>query len=148
MLVGTILGMIGSTAVVRRLGRHLLHIGILLIAAGTAGLALTLTGTRTASTWDLVPGLVFIGAGIGASIGQVFQFILTSVTMDEIGSASGVLAAVQQLSTSLGVAVLGTSFFSAFDHHPPPYALQITAWACRVPARHTSPMTLRSPIGL
>ena len=37
--------------------------------------------------------------------------------MDEVGSASGVLEAVQQLSTSLGVAVLGTIFFSAFGHH-------------------------------
>ena len=45
-------------AVVERLGRHLLHIGILLIAAGTAGLALMLTGADSASSWDLVPGLL------------------------------------------------------------------------------------------
>ena len=50
MVVGMILGMTGSNAAVRRLGRHLLHLGILLIAAGTAGLALTLIGARTAST--------------------------------------------------------------------------------------------------
>ena len=34
MVVGMILGMLGSLALVNRLGRHLLHIGILLIAAG------------------------------------------------------------------------------------------------------------------
>ncbi|HUJ07108.1 MAG TPA: MFS transporter [Streptosporangiaceae bacterium] len=133
MVVGMILGMVGSLAAVRRLGRHLLHIGILLIAAGTAGLALILTGDHTASSWDLVPGLFFIGAGVGASIGQLFRFILTSVNMDEVGSASGVLEAAQQLSTSLGVAVLGTIFFSAFGHHLPVHALQITAWACLPP---------------
>src|ERR1700722_13383871 len=97
MVVGMILGMTGSLALVSRLGRHLLHIGILLIAVGAAGLALILTGARAASAWDLVPGLFFIGAGVGASIGQLFRFILTSVTMDEVGSASGVLEAVQQL---------------------------------------------------
>jgi EmrB/QacA subfamily drug resistance transporter len=146
MVVGMILGMIGSNAAVSRLGRHLLHIGILLIAAGTAGLALTLIGARTASTWDLVPGLFFIGAGVGATIGQLFQFILTSVNMDEVGSASGVFEAVQQLSTALGVAVLGSIFFSAFDHHLPTEALQITAWACLAPLAAAFLLVFRLPM--
>jgi EmrB/QacA subfamily drug resistance transporter len=133
MVVGMMLGMGASFALIDRLGRTLLQVGVVLIAAGTAGLALVLTGTESASTWDLVPSLVFIGAGLGMSIGQLFRFILTSVSMDEVGSASGVLEAVQQLSTALGVAVLGTIFFSAFGHHLPPFALQITAWCCLAP---------------
>jgi MFS family permease len=146
MVVGMILGMIGSLAAVSRLGRHLLHIGILLIAAGAAGLAVVVTGARTASTWDLVPSLFFIGAGVGASIGQLFRFILTSVSMDEVGSASGVLEAVQQLSTALGVAVLGTIFFSAFGHHLPPDALQVTAWACLAPLAAAFLLVFRLPM--
>jgi MFS family permease len=146
MVVGIILGMLGSNAAVSRLGRHLLHIGILLIAAGAAGLAVILTGARTASTWDLVSGLFFIGAGVGASIGQLFQFILTSVNMDEVGSASGVFEAVQQLSTALGVAVLGSIFFSAFGHHLPPDALQITAWACLAPLAAAFLLVFRLPM--
>jgi EmrB/QacA subfamily drug resistance transporter len=145
MVVGMILGMIGSNAAVSRLGRHLLHIGILLIAVGAAGLAVMLTGVRTASSWDLVPGLFFIGAGVGASIGQLFQFILTSVSMEEVGSASGVFEAVQQLSTALGVAVLGTVFFSAFGHHLPPEALQVTAWACLAPLAVAFLLVFRLP---
>jgi EmrB/QacA subfamily drug resistance transporter len=133
MVVGMVLGMVGSSAVVKRVGRHLLHIGIVLIAAGTIGLLLVLTGARSVSSWDLVPGLFLIGAGVGASIGQLFQFILTSVTMAEVGSASGVMEAVQQLSTSLGVAVLGTIFFATFADHLPTDALRITALACLVP---------------
>ena len=146
MVVGIILGMLGSNAAVSRLGRHLLHIGILLIAAGAAGLAVILTGARTASTWDLVSGLFFIGAGVGASIGQLFQFILTSVNMDEVGSASGVFEAVQQLSTALGVAVLGSIFFSAVGHHLPPDALQITAWACLAPLAAAFLLVFRLPM--
>jgi MFS family permease len=146
MVVGMILGMTGSLALVSRLGRHLLHIGILLIAVGAAGLALILTGARAASAWDLVPGLFFIGAGVGASIGQLFRFILTSVTMDEVGSAAGVLEAVRQLSTSLGVAVLGTIFFSAFSHHLPTYALQVTAWACLAPLAAAFVLVFRLPM--
>ena len=93
MVIGIILGMTVSFALVDRLGRHLLHIGILLIAAGTAGIALTLTGAQSASTWDLVPGLLFAGLGAGTSFAQLFGFVLNSVTMDEVGSASGVLEA-------------------------------------------------------
>jgi MFS family permease len=146
MVVGMIAGMAGSVALVRRLGRHLLHVGIGLIAAGAAALALILAADRTASTWDLVPGLFLIGVGLGASIGQLFRFILTSVTMAEVGSASGVMEAVQQLSTSLGVTVLGTIFFSAFGHHPPSYALQITAWACLAPLAAAFILVFRLPM--
>jgi EmrB/QacA subfamily drug resistance transporter len=145
MVVGMMLGMGASFALIDRLGRTLLQVGVVLIAAGTAGLALVLTGTESASTWDLVPSLVFIGAGLGMSIGQLFRFILTSVSMDEVGSASGVLEAVQQLSTALGVAVLGTIFFSAFGHHLPPFALQITAWCCLVPLAAAFLLVFRLP---
>jgi EmrB/QacA subfamily drug resistance transporter len=146
MVVGLILGMVGSAAVVKRLGRHLIHIGILLIAAGAVGVALILTGARSASSWDLVPGLFFVGAGVGASIGQLFQFILTSVTMDEVGSASGVLEAAQQLSTALGVAVLGTIFFATFDHHLATDALRITAWASLLPLAAAFAIVFRLPM--
>jgi EmrB/QacA subfamily drug resistance transporter len=146
MVVGMILGMVASNAAVSRLGRHLLHIGILLIAAGTAGLAVSLIGAHSASSWDLVPGLLFIGAGVGATLGQLFQFILTSVNMTEVGSASGLFEAVQQLSTALGVAVLGTIFFTAFGHHLPPDALQITAWACLVPLAAAFLLVFRLPM--
>jgi EmrB/QacA subfamily drug resistance transporter len=146
MVIGIILGMTVSFALVDRLGRHLLHIGILLIAAGTAGIALTLTGAHSASTGDLVPGLLFAGLGAGTSFAQLFGFVLNSVTMDEVGSASGVLEATQQLSTSLGVAVLGTIFFAAFDHHLPTDALQITAWACLVPLAGAFLFVFRLPM--
>jgi EmrB/QacA subfamily drug resistance transporter len=146
MVVGMILGMLGSMAGARRLGRHVLHIGIFLIASGAAWLALTLTNANTASSAELVPSLVLIGAGVGASIGQLFQFILNAVSMEEVGSASGVLEAVQQLSTALGVAVLGTIFFSTFADHVPTDALRVTAWACVVPLGVAFVLVFRLPM--
>jgi MFS family permease len=88
---------------------------------------------HSASTWDLVPGLLLVGAGVGIVLGQLIQFILAAVSMNEVGSASGVMEASQQLSTSLGVAVLGTIFFALFEHHPATDALRVTSWACLVP---------------
>jgi hypothetical protein len=66
-------------------------------------------------------------------LGQLIQFILAAVKMNEVGSASGVMEASQQLSTSLGVAVLGTIFFAMFKHHSATDALRITSWVCLVP---------------
>jgi EmrB/QacA subfamily drug resistance transporter len=133
MVVGLIVGMVSGFALVGRLGRHLLHLGVAVIAAGTVVLALTVTGAHSASTWDLAPSLFLIGLGAGASLGQLFDFILAGVSMDEVGSASGVLEAVQQLSSAIGVAALGTIFFSAFAGHLPTHALALTAWACLLP---------------
>jgi predicted MFS family arabinose efflux permease len=146
MVVGMIVGMGVGFAVVGRLGRHLLHSGIVIVAAGTVVLALTVTGARSASTLDLAPGLFLIGLGAGSSIGQLFDFILAGVSMTEVGSASGVLEAVQQLSSALGVAVLGTIFFSAFGGHFPTHALAITAWACLVPLAATFLLLFKLPM--
>ena len=120
MVVGMIFGMLGSLALVRRLGRHVLHMGIAAHRrrCGVAGADCSRT-RRAPRAGTSCPACMLIGAGVGASIGQLFQFILSSVSMEEVGSASGVLEAVQQLSTALGVAVLGTIFFSTFGHHLP-----------------------------
>ncbi len=133
MVLGMLAGMGAGMALVGRLGRHLLHLGVAVVAAGTVALALTASGGGSISAWDLAPPLFVIGLGLGGSIGQLFDFILAGVGMDEVGSASGVLEAVQQLASALGVAVLGTIFFSAFEDQLPTAALAITAWACLVP---------------
>jgi EmrB/QacA subfamily drug resistance transporter len=146
MVVGMIAGMGAGFALVGRLGRHLLHVGVAVVAAGAVTLALTMAGHQAASSWDLAPSLFMIGFGAGASIGQLFDFILAGVSMDQVGSASGVLEAVQQLSSALGVAVLGTIFFSAFAGHLPTHALAITAWACLVPLAATFLLVFKLPM--
>ncbi len=52
-----------------------------------------------------------VGAGAGMAFDQLVDFIMAGVGQNEVGSASGVVEAVQQIATSLGVAVLGTFFF-------------------------------------
>jgi hypothetical protein len=46
----------------------------------------------------------------------------------------------------LGVAVLGTIFFSAFGGHLPTHALAITAWACLVPLAITFLLLFKLPM--
>ncbi|MEV4349777.1 MFS transporter [Actinoplanes sp. NPDC049596] len=129
MVIGMIGGMVVSGALVKKLGRHLLHVGIAAVGAGAVTLAL-LTG---GSIWTLVPGLLLIGVGVGTVLGQIIQFILAAVSMNEVGSASGVMEAAQQLATALGIAVLGTVFLAVLKHHPAADALRVTSWACLLP---------------
>lgn len=146
MVIGLTIGMVASQALVKKLGRHLLHVGVTLIAVGAVVIAVVARGQGAPSSWDLVPGLALVGLGLGASFGQLFGFILQSVTMAEVGSASGVMEATQQLATSLGVAVLGTIFFSVFRHHLPPHALSATAWSCLVPLAAAFLLVFRLPM--
>src|SRR5579875_792688 len=63
MVAGMIAGMVGGTAAVNRFGRHVLHTGLVVIAAGAILLAITVAGAPSASSWDLLPGLFLFGAG-------------------------------------------------------------------------------------
>lgn len=64
------------------------------------------------SIWDIVPGTAVAGIGAGMVIAALFSFILAAVDDDEIGSASGVLTAVQAVGGSVGVAIFGSVFFA------------------------------------
>jgi EmrB/QacA subfamily drug resistance transporter len=147
LTVGMVVSMVVSFALVARFGRHLLHAGILMAGAGAVTLALTVSGAASASSFDLAPGLLLTGLGAGFVFGQLFDIILAGVAMDEVGSASGVLNAVQQLANALGVAVLGTVFFSALDGaHLATSALATAAWVTLIPLAITFLLAFRLPM--
>jgi len=65
-----------------------------------------------ASSLELAAPMLVAGVGMGALLAPLFDFVLAGVDDDEVGSASGVLNAMQQLGGAIGIAVLGTVFFS------------------------------------
>ncbi|MFL5861331.1 MAG: MFS transporter [Solirubrobacteraceae bacterium] len=147
LTAGMVISMVMSFALVPRFGRHLLHLGIALSSAGAVVLALTVSGAMGASTGALLPGLLVSGLGAGFVFGQLFDIILAGVAMEEVGSASGVLNAVQQLASALGVAVLGTIFFARVTAgHRPTDALAITAWASLIPLALTFALAFKLPM--
>jgi EmrB/QacA subfamily drug resistance transporter len=93
-----------------RWGRHVLEAGAVVSLAGTL-LLVHEVANGFVSTWDVLPGLLVSGLGMGVIVAPLFDIIIAAVTERELGSASGVLNAVQQLSAAAGVAVLGTVFF-------------------------------------
>lgn len=109
-----------------RFGRIVVQAGAALKLAGWV-LVIATAGAAT-SSWDLVPGLLLAGLGMGLAVAPLFDTILAAVTDREMGSASGVLNAVQQLGGSIGVAVLGTVFFEAAGRDDLAHALHSALW--------------------
>jgi MFS family permease len=68
---------------------------------------------ETVGFGGLVAPFAIYGFGMGMIFVPLFDVIVGDLSDDEVGSASGVLTSVQQLGASLGIAVLGTVFFSA-----------------------------------
>lgn len=111
--LGTAIGGAMSGAfLAEKLGRAVLQIGALVQLAGSALLWMELQTTGAFSLWSIVPGIGVAGIGSGLVIAALFSIILAAVEDEEIGSASGVLTAVQSIASSIGVAVFGSTFFS------------------------------------
>jgi EmrB/QacA subfamily drug resistance transporter len=135
--VGSVFGFVAAGAgLAARLGRRLLHLGLVSMAVGVLGTFLTIHFAATGVTpWDLIPALLFTGIGLGMFLAPFFDIVLAGVEPGEYGSASGTLNAVQQFAGALGVAVLGTVFFgvlgghvaSAVDHQTPALRTRLTA---------------------
>ncbi|MGK4593080.1 MFS transporter [Amycolatopsis sp. w19] len=105
-------GTISGGLLAAKLGRRVLQAGAVVQFAGVAWLWFSLADTAGFSIWRIVPGSAVTGIGAGIVIAAVFNTVLGAVDDDEVGSASGVLSAVQSIGGSVGVAVFSTVFFA------------------------------------
>ena len=129
--IGTGIGAgIGAGALGPKIGRPVLHVGLAVMAVGVAGTLLVVHGAGDAgvSSWALAGPQLVAGIGMGAVLAPLFGFVLAGVRDHEVGSASGVLNAVQQLAGALGIAVIGTIFFSVATKHGMTAAFQDALW--------------------
>ncbi|UFS58077.1 MFS transporter [Subtercola endophyticus] len=116
LAIGSLIGGALSGAVLAdKLGRSVLQIGAVIQLVGAGWLIFALANLASFTLWQLVPGLVLTGLGSGLVIAALFNIVLGSVDDSEVGSASGVLTAVQSIASAAGVAVLGSIFFAALN---------------------------------
>jgi EmrB/QacA subfamily drug resistance transporter len=112
--LAAIAGSITSSALLARIGRTTMHIGIVTMATGLIVVDLVMrSASGGVSAWDLTGPLAITGFGMGMVFVPMFDVILAGVAPHQIGSASGLLESVQQLAMSLGIAAVGTELF---DH--------------------------------
>ncbi|MFT4109233.1 MFS transporter [Propionicimonas sp.] len=119
----------GSAALLPRLGRRLLALGFALMVVGAGLQVLTIHAAgSTAQPWMFLPAGFVFGVGSGFGLVPAFSVVLGGVADREVGSASGLMNALQQLGGTLGVAVCGTLFFQWLPEGPVA-AVQLAAGA-------------------
>jgi EmrB/QacA subfamily drug resistance transporter len=112
--VAAIGGSITSSALLAKIGRTTMHIGIATMTIGLVVVDLVMHSAGGGLTaWDLAAPLALTGFGMGMVFVPMFDVILAGVAPHELGSASGLLESVQQLAMSVGIAAVGTVLF---DH--------------------------------
>jgi MFS family permease len=117
--VGAFLGSGFGATMMAKLGRRILHLGLALMMVGLTGVAwIFSTTTGSVNGWGLALPLVVYGFGMGMIFVPLFDIIMGEVRDHEVGSAASILESLQQLGSSLGVAVLGTVFFSLVGARP------------------------------
>jgi EmrB/QacA subfamily drug resistance transporter len=98
-------------------GRRILIAGALMMALGTAGVAVPAWLHHThITTWILAPGFVVAGAGLGLLVVPLVNVVLAAVPAGTAGGASGLFSTAQQLGGAIGIAVTGSIFFGHLGH--------------------------------
>jgi EmrB/QacA subfamily drug resistance transporter len=115
-LVPLTVGIIGASgaciALLPKLGRNLVFIGILIILGGCFWFYELIHGSGThLGLWHLVGPMFVTGLGMGVGYTTIFNVALGDVEAEEAGSASGSLTSIQQLANGIGSAVVTTVFF-------------------------------------
>jgi EmrB/QacA subfamily drug resistance transporter len=109
----------------QRYGRLIISGGGLLLAVGAALVALGSGSVGTGTDpWPVTPGLVIAGMGLSLMIIPLANVVLAAVPARAAGGAGGQLSTAQQLGGAIGVAVVGTVFFSALEGHSYTHALK------------------------
>lgn len=86
--------------------KFIVRAGFLLMLAGSIWLGIK-SGDTNVSGWTLAPSLALFGAGMGMMASQLQNVVQNSVTEQDSGEASGLMATFQYLGQSFGVAVIG-----------------------------------------
>ena len=106
-----------------RFGRGVTMAGALIMAGSMTGLIAAVHHYGAGvTTWELVPGLVGAGLGLGAVIAPLADIVLDRVPHQDAGSASGVFNTGLQLGNSIGIAVIGVIFFALLGSQSGPAA--------------------------
>ena len=102
----------------QKLGRKVIQMGLVLMGGGLVALYAVLQQAGTGvGSWHFVAPLFLAGIGMGMVFVPLFDIAVGDVADHEVGSASGVLQAMQQLGMSLGIAAIGTMFFGLLGTH-------------------------------
>lgn len=98
--------------VAARMGRQVIALGaaLRLVAAVALIVIVSLIGVDGSIGW-LIPALVLDGAGMGLAVAPLAATVMSRMTPQHAGVASGVLDTGIQVGNALGVAIIGVVFY-------------------------------------
>jgi EmrB/QacA subfamily drug resistance transporter len=112
-----------------RLGRRVLHAGLVIETVGLLGIYAVLHAAGAGvGSLELLAPMAIGGLGMGMVFVPLFDIVMAGVEPHEMGSAAGVLKTVDGLAMSIGVAGLGTFFFSIAGHGGAATFLSAAEW--------------------
>ncbi|GAA1978633.1 MFS transporter [Amycolatopsis minnesotensis] len=106
---------VAGAYLVPRFGDRVLFAGLGVVIAG---LVAAVFAYPAASPVPLLCALLVVGLGVGLFTPAFFTSALHVVSPQEVGSAAGLINAVQQLGSTLGVAVLGGAYLGGSGGAP------------------------------
>jgi len=104
-------GALSGAVLAEKFGTRVLQVGAVMQVVGATLLFVALPDMQSFNFWHLAPGMFVSGLGTGLVVAALFDAILLSIKDELVGSASGVLSAIQSIGSSVGVAIFGTVFF-------------------------------------
>jgi MFS family permease len=103
----------------RRIGIRIMQVGLVfMMLSQVAMLYFLATYGTSVNSLLLLPIIFLYGSGQGLTVPTLTSTILSNVPHNDAGSASGVLTTTQQISFSIGIAIIGGAFFTALGTQP------------------------------
>ncbi len=90
--------------------KYVITVGLMFEAVGIFCYVVAFSTSTT--FWQLLPGLLLHGIGIGFATSQLTNVVLSDIPPEKAGSASGASGMVRQVGTALGIALIGAIFVS------------------------------------
>ncbi|WP_211332497.1 MFS transporter [Nocardioides aurantiacus] len=126
--VGSIITSGVGVALAAKAGRALLVTGALVLAASQALVWVLVKDGTDPGYWMLALALFVGGLGLGLAAPILVNVVLAGVPGSDAGAAGGVLSTVNQIGAAVGIAALGTIFFTSLDD-PAPDADRLQAFS-------------------
>lgn len=91
--------------------KRIIQAGLVLVAVGFVALIYGIN--KDGSAWNLLPGFILAGAGMGCMFSQTTNMTLSAVSVQQSGEASGVNGTMRTVGAALGSAILGAILLSS-----------------------------------
>lgn len=107
---GFILSSLISASITKRIGNHILNLGLFTYALGFSLIIIALASYSLIESLFYL-GLLIAGLGMGLTLSSIVRISLYNTKENSVGLASGIINSALQIGSAIGVASIGGLFF-------------------------------------